>query len=60
MDSWIPCGSVVKNLPSMQDTRVQSLVWEDPLEKELATHSTIFCLGNPTDKGDGGLQPMGS
>ena len=60
MDIWIPCGSVVKNLPSTQEMWVQSLVWEDPLEKELATHSTILCLGNPMDKGDGGLQPMGS
>ena len=60
MDIWIPCGSVVKNLPATQETWVQSLVWEDPLEKELATHFSILCLGNPMDKGDGGLQSMGS
>ena len=31
----------VKNLPAVQETRVQSLGWEDPLEKEMATHSSI-------------------
>ena len=35
----------------MQETRVRSLGWEDPLEKEMATHSSIFCLGNSTDRG---------
>ena len=33
---------MVKNLPSMQETQVQSLGWEDPLENEIATHSTIL------------------
>ena len=33
---------MVKNLPAIQETLVQSLVWEDPLEKEMATHSSIF------------------
>ena len=33
---------MVKNLPAMQETRVQSLGWEDPLEKEMATHSSIL------------------
>ena len=32
---------MVKNLPAMQETRVKSLGWEDPLEKEMATHSSI-------------------
>ena len=32
----------VKNLPAMQETQVQFLGWEDPLEKEMATHSTIL------------------
>ena len=32
----------VKTLPAMQETQVQSLGWEDPLEKEMATHSTIL------------------
>ena len=42
-----PGGSVVKNLPAVQDTRVQSLGQEDPLEKEMATHSSIPALENP-------------
>ena len=33
---------MVKNLPAKQETRVQSLGWEDPLEKETATHSSIL------------------
>ena len=32
----------VKNLPAVQETRVQSLGWEDPLKKEMATHSSIL------------------
>ena len=39
-----------KRLPAMQETRVQSLGWEDPLEKKMATHS---CLENPRDRGAG-------
>ena len=37
-----PGGSLVKNPPAVQETQVQSLVWEDPLEKEMATHSSIL------------------
>ena len=37
-----PGGSAVKNLPAMQETQVQSLGWEDALEKEMATHSSIL------------------
>ena len=44
-------GSVVKNLPTMQEMSVQSLDWEDPLEKEMATHSSFFFLGNPMNRG---------
>ena len=40
----------IKNLPAMQKTQVQSLGQEDPLEKEMVTHSSI-CLGNPMDRG---------
>ena len=40
----------VKNLPAMQETWVQSLNQEDPLEKEMATHSSIPCLENPMDR----------
>ena len=44
----------VKNLPAVQETQemwVRSLGWEDPLEKEMATHSSISCLKNPMDRG---------
>ena len=41
----------VKNLPAMQETWVQSLGREDPLEKGMATHSCILALGNPMDRG---------
>ena len=41
----------VKNLPTMQETGVPSLGWEDPLEKEMATHSSSSCLENPMDRG---------
>ena len=37
-----PAAQTVKNLPAMQETRVQSLGWEVPLEKGMATHSTIL------------------
>ena len=37
-----PGGSVVNNLPAMQEMWVRSLGWEDPLEEEMATHSSIF------------------
>ena len=37
-----PGGSVTKNLPAVQETRVRFLGWEDPLEKEMATHSSIL------------------
>ena len=35
-------GSEVKNLPAMQETRIQSLGWEDPMEREMATHSSTL------------------
>ena len=38
---------MVKNLPTMQETQVQSLGWEDPLEKEMATHSRILAWRIP-------------
>ena len=40
-------AQLVKNLPSMQETWVWFLCQEDPLEEEMATHSSIFCLENP-------------
>ena len=53
-----PGGSVVKNLPAMQETRVQSLGLEDPMEKEMATHSSIVALEIPWTEEPGGLQSM--
>ena len=51
---------MVKNLPAMQRTWVQSLGWEDPLEKGMATHSSILAWGIPWTEEPGGLQFMGS
>ena len=44
-------AQVIKNLPAMWETRVPSLGWEDPLEKGMATHSSIPALENPMDRG---------
>ena len=44
----------------MQETRVQSLSWEDPLEKEMATHCSILAEETPWTEEPGGLQSMGS
>ena len=52
-------AQMVKNLPAMQETRVQSLGWEDPLEKEMATHSSIPAWNIPRIEEPGGLQSMG-
>ena len=59
------CGAsmvaqMVKNLPEMQDTWVQFLGQEDPLEKGMATHSSILAQGNSWTEEPGGLQSMGS
>ena len=51
---------MVKNLPAMQETRVQSLGQEDPLEKDLATHSSILAWRIPWTEEPGGLHSMGS
>ena len=48
----------VKNLPAMQETLVQSLDWEDPLEKEMVIHSSILALEVPWTEEPGGLQTM--
>ena len=53
-------AQVVKNLPAMQETRVQSLGQEDPLEKEMATHSSILAWEIPWTEEPGRLQSMGS
>ena len=50
--SWgFPAGSVVKNLPAMQETWIPSLGWEDPLEEGMATHSSILAWRIPRDRG---------
>ena len=50
---------MAKNLPAMQDTWVRSLSQEHPLEKEMATHSSILALEIPWTEQPGGLQSMG-
>ena len=50
----------VKRLPSMQETLVRSLGWENPLEKEMATHSHILAWEIPWTEEPGGLQSVGS
>ena len=50
---------LVKNLPAMQETRVQFLGGEDPLEKEMATHSSILAWRIPWTEEPGRLQSMG-
>ena len=50
----------IKCLPAMQETRVQSLGWEDPLEKEMATHSSTLVWKIPWTEEPGGLQSTGS
>ena len=54
-----PDGSVVKNLLAVQETKVRSLGREDPLEKEMATHSSILAWRIPWTEDPGGLQSMG-
>ena len=53
-------AQMVKNLPVMQETWVQTLCWEIPLEKETATHSSILAWRISWTKEPGGLQSMGS
>ena len=50
----------IKRLPAMQETRVRSLGWEDPLEKEMATHSSILDWRIPWMEKPGRLQSKGS
>ena len=55
-----PGGSAVKNLPARQEMQVQSLGWEDALEEEIATHSSILAWRIPRTEEYGRLQSMGS
>ena len=50
----------VKNLPALQETQVSSQGWEDPLEKGMATHSSILAWRIPWIEEPGGLQSMRS
>ena len=59
--SWASLmAQTVKNLPAMWETWVWSLDWEDPLEKGMATHSSILAWESPCTEEPGGLQFMGS
>ena len=51
---------LVKNPPAMQETQVRSLGWEDPLEKEMETYSSILDWRIPWTEEPGRLQSMGS
>ena len=53
-------AQTVKRLPAMRGTQVRSLGWEDPLEKEMATHSSTLVWKIPWTKEPGRLQSMGS
>ena len=52
-------AQIVKNVPAMQETRVPSPCWEDPLEKGMETHSSILAWEIPWTEEPGGLQSMG-
>ena len=53
-------AQMVNNLTAMQETWIQSLGWEDPLEKGMAIHSSILAWRIPWTEEPGGLQSMGS
>ena len=53
-------AQTVKNLPAVWETQVRSLSWEDPLEKGMATHSSILAWSVPWTEEPGGLQSMES
>ena len=53
-------AQTVNNLPAMQEIQVRSLGWEDPLENEMATHSSILAWTIPWTEEPGKLQSVGS
>ena len=53
-------AQMVKNLPAMQETRVQTLGWKDPLEEGMATHSSTIACRIPWTEEPGRLQSIGS
>ena len=59
--TWASLGTQTgKNLPAMRETQVRSLGWEDPLERGMATHSSILAWRIPRTEEPGGLQSLGS
>ena len=59
-DIWVSLVTqTVKNPPAMGETWVQSLGWEDPLEKDMATHSSILAWRLPWTEEPGGYNPLG-
>ena len=52
-------AQILKSLPAMRETWVQSLCWEDPLDNEMATHSSILAWKIPWTEEPGRLQSMG-
>ena len=68
LNGILPCAAkaipsrmrIKENLPAMQETWVWFLGWEDPLVKEMATHSSIIAWKSPWTEEPGELQPMGS
>jgi len=58
--SFLCVAQLVKNLPAVQETWVQSLGWEDPLEKEMATHSRIIAWNISWTEEPAELQSIGS
>ena len=61
MGTWASLvAQKLKHLPPVRETRVQSLVWEDPLEKEMVTHSSILAWRIPWTEEPGRLQSTGS
>ena len=59
MHEGFPGGSVVKNLPAMNEARVRFLGWEDPLKEDMATHSSILTWRIPWTEEPGGLNSIG-
>ena len=57
--SAVLIAELVKNMPAMQETQIRFLGWEDPLEKEMATHSNILAWRIPWPGEPGRLQFMG-
>ena len=61
MNNWASLvAQMVRNLPAMKEPPVRSLGWEDPLEKRIATHSSILTWRIPWTEESGGLQSMRS